>query len=223
MDRPPHIPLDFIRYPEPEMLERVRLFQEDICRRRTVREFSSEPVPRKIIERAILCGGSGPSGANQQPWHFAVIESPALKKRVREEAEEEERTFYNGRAPQEWLDALAPLGTDEHKPFLEAAPYLIAVFAIKYGERADGSRYSHYYVPESVGIASGLLLAALHRAGLATLTHTPSPMGFLNEICGRPASEKPILLVVTGYPAPGCEVPDYATRKKTLKDISSWL
>ncbi|MCC7152309.1 MAG: nitroreductase family protein [Rubrivivax sp.] len=223
MNRPPHVPLDFIRYPEAEMRERVRLFEEDICRRRTVREFSPEPVPREIIERAILCGGSGPSGANQQPWHFAVIQSPALKKRVREAAEEEERSFYSGRAPQEWLEALAPLGTDEHKPFLEVAPYLIAVFAIKYGERADGSRFSHYYVPESVGIASGLLLAALHRAGLATLTHTPSPMGFLNEICGRPPAEKPILLVVTGYPAADCEVPAYAKQKKTLAQISSWL
>ncbi|CAG0933447.1 MAG: Coenzyme F420:L-glutamate ligase [Rhodocyclaceae bacterium] len=223
MIRPPHVPLDFRRLPEAQMRERAQAFYEDIRRRRTVREFSAEPVPREIIEQAILSAGTAPSGANQQPWHFAVIESAALKKRVREAAEEEERAFYNGRAPQEWLDALAPLGTDEHKPFLETAPYLIAVFAIKSGPRPDGSMVKHYYVPESVGIASGLLIAALHHSGLATLTHTPSPMNFLNDICARPAWEKPTLLVVAGYPAPGCEVPLHATRKKSLQDISSWL
>ena len=159
MIRPPHVPLDFRRLPEAQMRERAQAFYEDIRRRRTVREFSAEPVPREIIEQAILSAGTAPSGANQQPWHFAVIESAALKKRVREAAEEEERAFYNGRAPQEWLDALAPLGTDEHKPFLETAPYLIAVFAIKSGPRPDGSMVKHYYVPESVGIASGLLVA----------------------------------------------------------------
>lgn len=221
--RPPHIPLDFQRFPEDAMRARAHAFYEDLRRRRTVREFSDEPVPREIIEQAILSAGTAPSGANQQPWHFAVIESPALKKRVREEAEEEERAFYSGRAPQEWLDALAPLGTDAHKPFLEIAPYLIAVFAIKSGARPDGTMVKHYYVPESVGIASGMLIGALHHAGLATLTHTPSPMHFLNDICARPAWEKPTLLVVTGYPAPGCEVPVHATRKKTLDEIASWL
>lgn len=151
--------------------------------------------------------GTAPSGANQQPWHFAVVTRPELKRQIRLAAEEEERAFYSGRAPQEWLQALSPLGTDANKPFLEEAPVLIAIFAQKYGVDAQGERFSHYYVPESVGIASGFLITALHNAGLATLTHTPSPMGFLNQLCGRPDNEKPVILLVVGYPKAGCQVP----------------
>ena len=170
-----------------------------------------------------MTGASAPSGANQQPWHFVVIADPVRKRRIREAAEAEEREFYAGRAPQEWLDALAPLGTDPDKPFLEEAPVLIAIFAQKYGVRPDGQRFSHYYVPESVGIATGFLIAALHHAGLATLTHTPSPMGFLNDICARPPSEKPTILLVAGYPKPDCRVPVHGGIKKPLGEIASWL
>ncbi|MCF8177177.1 MAG: nitroreductase family protein [Sulfuritalea sp.] len=218
-----HAPLDFLRYPVPQMQDRAQRFYEEIKRRRTVREFSAEPVPIDVIENAIRAAGTAPSGANQQPWHFAVIQSADKKRAIRVAAEEEERTFYAGRAPGEWLAALAPLGTDEHKPFLEEAPVLIAVFAIKSGTRPDGSVVKHYYVPESVGIASGFLLTALHHAGLATLTHTPSPMGFLNSICGRPEWERPVILVVAGYPKVGCQVPVHGGIKKSLDQISSWL
>lgn len=218
-----HALLDFHRYPVPEMQSRAMEFYEEIKRRRTVREFTSEPVPIDVIANAIRAAGTAPSGANQQPWHFAVIQSAEKKKAICEAAEEEERTFYAGRAPEEWLAALAPLGTDEHKPFLEEAPVLIAVFAIKSGTRPDGSKVKHYYVPESVGIASGFLIAALHHAGLATLTHTPSPMGFLNTICGRPEWEKPVILVVVGYPKEGCQVPVHGGIKKPLDQITSWL
>jgi nitroreductase len=210
-------------YPAPEMALRASEFSADIARRRTVRDFDSRPVAREVIEQCLLAAGTAPSGANQQPWHFAVVTDPARKKRIRDAAEAEEREFYAGRAPQEWLDALAPLGTDPNKPFLEEAPLLIAIFAQKYGVRPDGRKLSHYYVPESVGIASGFLISALHHAGLATLTHTPSPMGFLNQICGRPASEKPVILLVVGYPKPGCQVPVYAGIKKPLQQFTSWL
>jgi len=211
-------------YPPAEMVERARWFHADIARRRTVRDFDRRPVPREVIEHCLLAAGTAPSGANQQPWFFSVITGPEHKRRVREAAEAEEQSFYNGRAPQEWLDALAPLGTDPNKPFLEEAPVLIAIFAQKYGRlRADGSRFSHYYVPESVGIASGFLIAALHHAGLATLTHTPSPMGFLNKLCGRPSSEKPVILLVVGYPKPGCQVPVHGGIKKPLVAICDWL
>jgi nitroreductase len=217
-------PLGDFAYRAPEELtERARRFYEEIRRRRTIRDFSGRPVPREAVEWALRAAGTAPSGANLQPWHFAVITSPEAKRRIRVAAEEEERAFYNGRAPQEWLDALAPLGTDANKPFLETAPYLIAMFAQKYGLLPDGRRVTHYYVPESVGIATGLLIAALHTAGLATLTHTPSPMGFLNEICGRPKHEKPYLLLVTGYPAEGCKTPCAARVKKPLEEISTWL
>ncbi|MBI3368147.1 MAG: nitroreductase family protein [Burkholderiales bacterium] len=185
--------------------------------------FDRRNVPRGVIESCLLAAGTAPSGANQQPWFFSVIGDPGRKRRIREAAEREEREFYAGRAPQAWLDALAPLGTDSNKPFLEEAPLLIAIFAQKHGMRADGQRVPHYYVPESVGIATGFLIAALHHAGLATLTHTPSPMGFLNEICGRPASEKPVILLVVGYPAPGCQVPVHGGIKKPLDQISAWL
>lgn len=222
---PPYVlePLRHYReYPPEEMIARAQGFREEISRRRTVRDFESRPVPREVIEQCILAAGTAPSGANQQPWHFAVITDPDVKHRIRMAAEEEEREFYGGRAPQEWLDALSPLGTDPNKPFLEEAPVLIAIFAQKYGVRPDGSRYSHYYYPESVGIASGFLIAALHHAGLATLTHTPNPMKFLNEICERPANERAMILLVVGYPKPGCQVPVHGGVKKSLAEISSW-
>lgn len=209
--------------PAPEMLARARSFYETMKRRRTVRDFSDRPVPRALIEAALLAAGTAPSGANQQPWHFAVVVDPAVKRQVREAAEAEERKFYGGGASEEWLSALQPLGTDARKPFLEVAPVLIAIFAQRYGIGADGKREKNYYVPESVGIATGLLIAALHQSGLATLTHTPSPMGFLNRICGRPGHEKAYVLLVTGYPAPGCTVPRAAGIKKPLSEIASFL
>jgi nitroreductase len=205
------------------MRRRVAEFHEEIRRRRSVRDFSPRPVPRDIVERALLAAGTAPSGANMQPWHFVAVTDPGLKRRIREGAEEEERAFYHGRAPGEWLDALAPLGTDEHKPFLEVAPWVIVVFAQSYGVLPDGRKVKSYYVQESVGIAVGLLLAALHHAGLATLTHTPSPMRFLNEILGRPANERPYLILVTGYPADGARVPVAAGRKKTLGEIATFM
>jgi iodotyrosine deiodinase len=213
--------LEFQEYPQAEMLERVRAFREELQRRRTVRAFSDRPVPREIIEEALTAAGTAPSGANMQPWHFVVVRDPTVKRRIREAAEAEERDFYAKRAPREWLDALAPLGTDEHKPFLETAPYLIAIFAERYGSLPDGRRVKHYYVQESVGIAAGMLVTALHHAGLATLTHTPSPMDFLNEILERPDNERPFLLLVTGYPAAAARVP--VIGKKALDEIVTWL
>ena len=214
-------------YPQTEMVDRARAFYGDLVRRRTVRDFDTRPVPREVIETCLLAAGTAPSGANQQPWFFSVVTNPEHKRRVREAAEVEERSFYQERAPQEWLDALAPLGTDWNKPFLEAAPVLIAIFAQKYGVHADGpmkgEKFSHYYVPESVGIASGFLIAALHHAGLATLTHTPNPMSFLNKLCGRPVSEKPVILLVVGYPKAGCQVPVHGGIKKPLEAIAQWL
>ena len=208
--------------PPDEMVARARAFYEGIRRRRTVRDFSDRPIPREVIEQALLAAGTAPSGANLQPWHFAVVTDPAVKHRIRVAAEAEEREFYSGKAPQEWLEALAPLGTDADKPFLDVAPVLIAIFGQRHSER-DGRKVKHYYVPESIGIATGFLIAALHAAGLATLTHTPSPMGFLNEICGRPDSEKPYILLVVGHPAEGCTVPVYGGIKKPLSEVSSWL
>ncbi|MDJ0751454.1 MAG: nitroreductase family protein [Woeseiaceae bacterium] len=216
------IPLDRYReYPIDEMRARLREFYEDIDRRRTVREFSDRPVPRDIIETALKAANTAPSGANLQPWHFVVVSGPEAKKKIREAAEVEEREFYEHRASEEWLAALAPLGTDEHKPFLETAPYLIAVFLQKYGELPDGRKVKHYYPTESTGLATGMLITALHRAGLATLTHTPSPMKFLNEILGRPKSERPFLLLVVGYPADDARVPDI--RRKALDEFTSWV
>lgn len=202
---------------------RAAEFRAELRRRRTVRDFDRRPVPREVIETCLMAAGTAPSGANLQPWHFAVIEDPVAKKRIRLAAEQEERTFYAGRAPKEWLEALAPLGTDADKPFLEEAPLLIAIFAQRSGTRPDGRKVTHYYVPESVGIATGFLIAALHTAGLATLTHTPSPMGFLNEICARPSWEKPTILLVVGYPKEGCRVPYHGGLRKPLDEISSWL
>jgi nitroreductase len=198
-------------------------FREIMVTRRTCRMFSETPVPREVIEQAILAAGSAPSGANHQPWHFAVVTSPNLKQRIRVAAEEEEQAFYAGKAGQEWLEALAPLGTDADKDFLEAAPYLIVVFGQRRGGTEPGEKKQNYYVTESVGIACGLLLATLHQAGLATLTHTPSPMGFLRELCGRPADEKPLMIIVAGLPADNATIPEYATRKKPLEQIASWL
>ena len=208
-------------YPVDEMKERARAFYEDIRRRRTVREFSDRPVPREIIEHCIMAAGTAPNGANLQPWHFVAISDPEIKRKIRLAAEEEEREFYSGRAPQEWLDALAHLGTDENKPFLETAPYLIAVFSQRYGILPEGGTVKHYYATESVGIATGMLITAVHNAGLVSLTHTPSPMTFLNEILRRPENERPFLLLVVGYPAEDAKVPKIS--KKPLKEISTFL
>ena len=208
-----------LKFPEEEMLQRSQDFYNEIKARRTVRDFSDRPVPREIIENCILAAGTAPNGANQQPWHFAVVSDPQIKSKIREAAEEEEREFYNGRAPEEWLDALAPLGTDEHKPFLEIAPYLIVIFGKSHDLAEDGTRIKNYYANESVGIATGMLITALHHCGLATLTHTPSPMKFLNEILERPSNERPFVLLVTGYPADDAMVP--MITKKSLADITS--
>lgn len=212
----------------PPMTDAARIaaaeaFRDHVAARRTCRMFSDAPVPRAVIEAAIAAAGTAPSGANHQPWHFAAISSPDIKHRVRLAAEAEEREFYATRAGQEWLEALAPLGTDEDKSFLDVAPWLIVVFGQRRGGIEPGDTRQNYYVTESVGIACGLLLTALHGAGLATLTHTPSPMGFLRQICARPADEKPMMLVVAGHPAPDATVPLYAMRKKPLEQISSWL
>jgi len=218
-----HEPLEFHEYPLPEMCARARAFADELMRRRTVRDFADRPVPRDIIEAAIDAARHAPSGANHQPWHFSVIVDPTIKRRVREGAEAEERAFYEGRAGQEWLHALQPLGTDANKAFLETAPYLICIFGSRKSRGMGGKLLKNYYVPESVGIATGFLIAALHRAGLATLTHTPAPMGFLNEICGRPENDKPYILLVTGYPAPDATIPAYAMRKKPLEEIATFL
>lgn len=216
------IPLSgYQEYSEQTMNERATAFYEEVRRRRTVRDFSDRQVPRNIIEKCIASAGTAPSGANLQPWRFVAVSDPELKRRIREAAEEEEHEFYTKRAPQEWLDALAPLGTDEHKAFLEIAPYLIAIFALSYGLLSDGRKVKHYYATESVGIATGILITALHHAGLATLTHTPSPMNFLNEILGRPANERPFLLLVVGYPAKDATVPEID--KKTLSEIATFI
>jgi len=216
---PDHLPLAFEALPEAEMQARAQAFHEVMGTRRTIRDFSSRPVPRAIIETAILTAGTAPNGANHQPWHFTVLGQGPLRARLREAAEAEERAFYAGKAGAEWLEALAPLGTDASKPFLETAPWLIAVFGQKRGGPRPGDMKKNYYVTESVGIACGLLLASLHQAGLATLTHTPNPMGFLSEICERPAHEKPVMLIVTGYPAEGAAYPAAAAVKKPLDEI----
>jgi nitroreductase len=202
---------------------RARAAFERLARRRSCRAFAHTPVPREIIEYAIRAAGTAPSGANHQPWHFCAIGSPDTKRAIREAAEAEERAFYEGRASAEWLDALAPLGTDASKPYLETAPWLIACFAQRKGGIEEDGEAQNYYVTESVGIACGMLLATLHEAGLATLTHTPSPMGFLRNICGRPEHEKPLMLIVVGHPAPDATVPDHALRKKPLAQIASWI
>ena len=210
----------FREYAPPEMEARAADFAAQLSRRRTTRHFSDRPVRRTIIEHCLRAAGSAPSGAHQQPWHFVAIGDGALKRRIREAAEEAEREFY-ATAPADWLAALAPLGTDAVKPYLDSAPWLIAVFAQRYGVGDDGTRRTHYYVNESVGIACGFLIAALHHAGLATLTHTPSPMTFLSEVLERPANEKPVMLVVVGYPAPDARVP--RLERKPLDEIATFL
>lgn len=218
------VPLpDHIARPEAEMQARAEAFLADIRRRHTVRDFSDRPVPRSLIETCLTAAGTAPNGANHQPWHFCVIGDPAVKRRIREAAEAEEREFYAGKAGEEWLKALAPLGTDPDKPFLEAAPWLIAVFGARRSASADGVMRKNYYVPESVSIAVGFLIVALHQAGLVSLTHTPAPMGFLNAICGRPADEKPYILMVVGHPAEGATIPVHALEKKPLEAIASFL
>ena len=222
MGSPQFLPLtQYRRYSEVEMTKRAADFHSDIARRRTIRDFSDRAVPRSVIEDCIKAAGTAPSGANMQPWSFVAVSDTDVKRRIRVAAEEEEQEFYDHRAPQEWLDALAPLGTDPNKPFLENAPYLIAIFAQKFGVLPDGRQVKHYYATESVGIATGILLTALHNAGLASLTHTPSPMGFLNEILGRPGNERPYLLIVTGYPADDATVPDIT--KKSLNEIATFI
>lgn len=211
-----------------EAITRSRALAEKLRTRRTCRWFSDAPVPREVIEAAINAAGSAPSGANHQPWHFAVVASPEIKRAIREAAEAEERRFYgtDGDAPKagaEWLEALGPLGTDSEKPFLEIAPWLIVVFAQRKGGIAEDGETQNYYVNESVGIACGLLLATLHEAGVATLTHTPSPMGFLRRVCGRPEWEKPVMIIVAGHPAADATVPAHALNKKPLSQIASWL
>ena len=218
---PNFIPLaDYREYSPEEMLARARDFYSEMSRRRTVRDFSNLPVPREVIDQCLLAAGTAPNGANIQPWHFVVVSDAAIKQKIRTAAEEEEREFYTRRATPEWLEDLAPLGTDEHKPFLETAPYLIAVFAQNFRVMPDGSTRKNYYVQESVGIAIGMLVTAVHHAGLVSLTHTPSPMGFLNSMLGRPENEKPILILVVGYPADDAKVPDI--RKKPLEEIATF-
>lgn len=222
----PHATIAYDALPElsdAERISRATAFLETLKTRRTCRMFSNEPVPPEVIEAALLAAGTAPSGANHQPWHFAVISSPDRKRALREAAEAEEREFYAGKASQEWIDALAPLGTDEVKPYLETAPYLIVIFGQRRGGLYPGDDKQNYYVNESVGIATGLLIAALHNSGLATLTHTPNPMKFLNRVCERPANEKPMMVLVVGHPAADATVPVHATIKKPLEQISSWL
>jgi nitroreductase len=196
-------------------------FFDQMRRRHTVRDYSDRPVPRGVIESCIRTAGSAPSGANHQPWHFVAVGKPEIKHAIRLAAEEEERAFYEGGAGDEWIKALEPIGTGPEKPHLDVAPWLIVVFAQRWGEFADGTRYKNYYVPESVGIATGFLLAALHQAGLVSLTHTPNPMRFLNALLGRPASEKPVMIVAVGHPAADATVPAVAKLKKPLEEILS--
>lgn len=221
MTSPRFVPLHYREYPVAEMQQRAADFYDEMRRRRSVRDFADRAVPREIIEDCVRAAGTAPNGANLQPWHFAVVSDPAVKQRIREGAEAEEREFYARRASDEWKEALTPLGTDANKPFLEIAPYLIVIFAKPYDLAPDGQKTKHYYVSESVGIATGFLIAALHHAGLATLTHTPSPMGFLNEILDRPAHERPYLVLVVGYPAENVQVP--AIHKKPLDEIATFF
>ena len=214
------IPLQFNRINEHEMRSRsVELLQQLSCRR-TVRDFADTAIPAEVIENCLLTAGSAPSGANRQPWHFSVVTDPKIKQEIRRGAEAEEKEFYENLAPEDWLEALAPLGTDAHKPFLQTAPCLIVIFGEKFTLDKAGKKLKNYYVNESVGIASGFLIAALHNAGLATLTHTPAPMKFLNSILGRPATEKPVMILVAGYPTDNATVP--AIGRKTLQQIASF-
>lgn len=215
------IALDYTRLSNSKMLKNSEDYYQHLNKRRTVRDFSSEEVPEEVILNCIKTAGTAPSGANLQPWHFVAVKSPEIKKKIRIAAEEEERKFYHERASDEWLDALSHLGTDEHKPFLETAPWLIPVFVEKHRVNEEGEILKNYYTMESVGLATGLLLSALHNAGLVTLTHTPSPMRFLNKICGRPKNEKPFVLIVCGYPAENAQVPDIS--RKSIDEIATVL
>ena len=211
----------FRRYPMEEMQRRAGEFYRDVNRRRTVRDFTDSPLPRELIENCLKAADTAPSGANQHPWHFVVVEDANLKREIRIHAEEEEREFYENRAPQEWLDALAPLGTDAEKPFLETAPCLIVIFARVYGVLPEGQKIKHYYVNESMGIATGILITALHHSGLVSLTHTPSPMKFLNGCLKRPENERPFLILVTGFPAGDAKVPDL--KRRDISEIATFL
>ena len=222
MARAEFVPLSTYReLSEEEMQHAADEFLATMQRRRTVREFSDRPVPRKVMESCLLAAGTAPNGANRQPWRFVVVGDPAIKTRIREEAEEEEREFYSGKAPPEWIEALEHLGTDEHKPFLETAPWLIVIFAESYELMDDGTKAKNYYVSESVGIATGMLITACHHAGLVTLTHTPSPMKFLNEVLDRPANERAFLILVCGYPGEAATVPDIT--KKSIDEIAVFV
>lgn len=218
----PHIPFELEGFESAERIERGTRFRDWLDRRRSVRFFSDEPVDRACVEVAIEAASTAPSGAHMQPWTFVAIGDPAIKREIRLAAEREEREFYEGgRATGEWLEALAPIGTDWEKPFLETVPWIVVVFEQLHSTDDEGNRVRHYYTKESVGIACGLFIAALHEMGLATLTHTPSPMGFLREILGRPASERPFIMFPVGRPAPGCTVPDL--RRKALEEVSIFL
>ncbi|MGD8326991.1 MAG: nitroreductase family protein [Sphingomonadales bacterium] len=217
----PQIPLKFERRDSADMVARAKDFRALMEKRRTVRDYSAEPIPESVILDAVATANTAPSGANKQPWHFAIIKDPEVKRKIREAAEEEERAFYSGRHGMDWVEEVARLGTDEHKPFLETAPYLIILFRQPYGLEEDGTRDKHYYVPESCGIAAGMLISALHNAGLATLTHTPNPMAFLSEICGRPKHEKAMMIVVAGLPAKDAQVPGIS--KKGLDEKATLI
>ena len=214
-----HDSLGRAKVSDDEALAQAEAFRAAISTRRTVRDYDPAPVPQEVIEACIAAAGTAPSGANQQPWHFVAVRDPETKRQIREAAEAEERRFYEGGAGQEWLDALAPIGTDADKPHLEDAAWLIVVFAQRWGTKDDGSKQKHYYVPESVGIATGMLLTALHLSGLVTLTHTPNPMGFLRDLLGRPDNEKATMIIATGHPAADATVPRMAKVKKPLSDI----
>ncbi len=222
MSEPIFRPLTTFReFSAAEMSRRASSFCEEMLRRRTVRQFSAREVPQGVIQDCLRVAMNAPSGANMQPWHFVVVNNPEVKRQIRVAAEEEERLFYGGRAPREWLDALAPLGTDQNKPYLETAPYLIVIFSQTYGVLPDGRKVKNYYVSESVGIATGMLVSAVHIAGLVALTHTPSPMGFLNQILKRPPNEKPFLILVVGYPAHDACVPDIS--KKSMQESVTYV
>ena len=222
MTKVKYVPLaNYHEYPPKQMKQRAASFRTDMQRRRSVRTFSSRPVSREVIEDCLLTAGSAPSGANMQPWSFVVVSDPVVKRRIREASEKEEYKFYHEQAPAEWLDAVSGLGTDYQKPFLETAPYLIVIFAQRYGVSPGGSKVRHYYVRDSVGIATGMLIAAIHNAGLAALPYTPSRMGFLNRILGRPENEWPSLVLVVGYPADGAMVPEID--RKTLDEITTFI
>lgn len=226
LDAPVYEPIplpDRRHFDDTEMARRARNFLAEMKTRHTVRDFAPTPVPRQVIEDCLRTAGTAPSGANRQPWHFVAVADPAVKKRIREAAEAEEKSFYAGKGGQEWLRELAPLGTNAEKPFLETAPWLIVVFAERYRVEADHQLAKNYYIGESVGIATGLLITALHCAGLATLTHTPNPMRFLNEICGRPENEKPYMILVAGHAAEAATVPRHAKEKKPLAEIATFL